>query len=517
MADFFKGLTGGFQSGLQLGEAMRAKQEREALAQIMQEKPVDAGPDFAGQFRAKGLEQGPMPQAEPIQDTQSFMGQQYAQGALTPDKLTGLRYSAMADVMAQRDPAAALRMRQEATRMEREAIEAPLRTQALQQQVGLGGIQLTEAQRKAEGAGRMDAFNTELNQLQNPTPDQMKSLAAKYNLDRAQQLEVTSQYTGIAKNELDAFDLDIKKAVKGKDLTGLIDLHKNDPRFGDGTHFVMAKGDKGQVILNLVSDADPSKVLRTESFKDSTLATAYLRKAAEDPANLAEWMMGMRGKEADIKAKEASTAKDIAQAGLVPAQADYYKSRGAMDRMGAAQYFEGKDGNTYASVPVMGKQGLTFETVQVNQPGVKFNKLGGAGDGKPVEVKEEGTKVTIGGQLKVADGLGGWIDPKGVLPSERTKVLSAAKIPDNLVAQLPWNSAGTAVGFAGQAYNVRDPKDMKQLKADYERLGRTAIEVDEAQKAGLGLHSRMRSLEGRTPSPYDSPDVWSTYRAAPNR
>lgn len=249
------------------------------------------------------------------QRTTQFLGQRY-EGDLTPERMQGLRYSAMADVVARQDPFKALQMRQEATRMEREAEEAPLRRQQLEQQVGLGKVQLTEAERKQEATGRLDAFNTEVNQLQNPTPDQLKALAAKHNLDRAQQLDVTSQFTGIAKNELEAFDLDIKKAVKGKDLTGLIDLHKNDPRFGDGTHFVMGKGAKGQVILNLVSDADPTKVLRTESFADSGMATAYLRKAAEDPANLAEWMVGMRGKEADIRAKEASATKDVAMAGL---------------------------------------------------------------------------------------------------------------------------------------------------------------------------------------------------------
>ncbi|MFM7013320.1 MAG: hypothetical protein ACKO0Z_28990, partial [Betaproteobacteria bacterium] len=319
------------------------------------------------------------PGIQPQRATQ-FLGQRY-EGDLTPERQQGLRYSAMADVVAKQDPARAMQMRQEAARMEREAAEAPLRQQALEQQVGLGKVQLGEAERKAEATGRMDAFNTAFNQLENPTPDQIKSLAATHNLDRDQQFDVTSKITGIAKNELDAFDLDIKKAVRGKDLMGLIDLHKNDPRFGDGTHFVMGKGEKGQVILNLVSDADPTKVLRTESFKDSGMATAYLRKAAEDPANLAEWMVGMRGKEMDIRAKEA----DI---GLKGAQSAYYGTRGNLDRMGAAQYFEGKDGNTYASVPVMGKQGLTFETVQVNQPGVKFNKLGGAGNGKPVKVEE---------------------------------------------------------------------------------------------------------------------------------
>lgn len=157
MADFFKGLAGGFQTGLQFGNAMQQRQEREELAAIMREKPVAAGPDFAGQFRMQGLEQGPMPQAEPIQDTQSFMGQQYAQSALTPERVTGLRYGAMADVIAQRDPAAALRMRQEQVRMQREAELAPLQRQQLEGQIAGQGLtqqaqrlNISEAERKIE-------------------------------------------------------------------------------------------------------------------------------------------------------------------------------------------------------------------------------------------------------------------------------------------------------------------------------------------------------------------------------
>jgi hypothetical protein len=137
----------------------------------------------------------------------------------------------------------------------------------------------------------------------------------------------------------------------------------------------------------------------------------------------------------------------------------------------------------YASTPVFSqKGGLTFETTRVNPDNIKFQKPGTEKDSKPIKAEEEGTKVTINGELRVADGLGKYIDPKGVLPSERLKVLQKSNIPDNLSAELPWNQNGTAVGFGGKAYDVRNPADMKALKADYERLGRNTIEVEEGQK-----------------------------------
>jgi hypothetical protein len=336
------------QAGIQLGKAFKEGQERRRLEGIQNAKATEIeqgytpqmGEQLQGIAAAKDAEgrefykltpqtgggyglstlnaeggytpvEGPGIQPQRVTE---FLGQRY-EGGLTPDRVEALRTRAMAEGVS--DPRMRQQMLMEATRAEREAEESPLRRQQLEQQVGLGKVQLGEAERKAEAAGRMDAFNTEFNTLQNPTPEQLKTLASKYNLDRGQQLEVTSQVTGIAKNELDAFDMDIKKAVKGKDLAGLIDLHKNDSRFGDGTHFVMAKGAGGQVVLNLVSDADPTKVLRTESFKDSGMATAYLRKAAEDPANLAEWMVGMRGKETAIRASEADIEYKRAQTGAL--------------------------------------------------------------------------------------------------------------------------------------------------------------------------------------------------------
>jgi hypothetical protein len=339
MADFFKGLTGGFQSGLQLGEAMRAKQEREALAQIMQEKPVSTGPDFAGQFRMQGLEQGPMPQAEPIQDTQSFMGQQYAQSALTPDKVAGLRYGAMADVIAQRDPAAALRMRQEQTRMEREAIEAPLRTQALETQVKAGKLGLTKAEqdietgnltlaekkRLAEDAERMNNFNKSFGEAnakaqaegRTLTPNDIATLAKASNLSYSQENELIASQVNRTKAEVDQFRLDVEKTIQGKGFESLIDLHKNDKRFGDGMHFVPEVDPKtGGVTMARVNEAT-GRVEERLKFKTKAEATAYLREEAANPANAAIWLQNYQKGAATIAELEAGT-------GLKRAQADYF-------------------------------------------------------------------------------------------------------------------------------------------------------------------------------------------------
>jgi hypothetical protein len=223
-----------------------------------------------------------------------------------------------------------------ASMKEAQAAAAPLRTQGLSdvyrsygqidkaeeltsraQQQQLTGLQLNKAMREDEDAVRMQAFEKDYSALENPSDmTAVKSLAAKHQLNRGQQFTVASQISGIDKAELEVLDTYVKKAVKGKDLDGLLTLHKDDKNFADGTHFVKAVGANGQVILNLVSDADPTKVLRTESFKSQDLATAYLRKQAEDPGNVAEWALGIRTKEQQIKASEASIRASDASAGL---------------------------------------------------------------------------------------------------------------------------------------------------------------------------------------------------------
>jgi hypothetical protein len=46
------------------------------------------------------------------------------------------------------------------------------------------------------------------------------------------------------------------------------------------------------------------------------MATEYLNKQATEPETMGTWMMSLRGKEADISAKEASASKDRALSGL---------------------------------------------------------------------------------------------------------------------------------------------------------------------------------------------------------
>jgi hypothetical protein len=147
-----------------------------------------------------------------------------------------------------------------------------------------------------------------------------------------------------------------------------------------------------------------------------------------------------------------------------------------------------------------------------------MKKAGATGDGKPVKIEEEGTKMSIGGKTVIADGNGNWIPadgngrPQGILPSERTKVLKEAGIPDNLVGQIPWNKTGTGILFNGKEYDPKDPKDLKTMVQTYTRLGSAEIGMQEGLAADLALQERTRRRGGQQPSIYAPTEDWQLYR-----
>lgn len=220
---------------------------------------------------------------------------------------------------------------------------------------------------------------------------------------------------------------------------------------------------------------------------------------------------------------------------------DYYQSRSQLDRMGSAQYFTGADGNTYASIPTMTREGLKFETVRVNPEGIKLGKVGA--DGKPIKVEEEGTKMTMGGKLHFADGLGGWIPanssgaPAGVMPSARSQALKAAGVPDNFIDKLQWNADGTAVGYNGMRFGLNE---LRAIPKELERIERNTKAAEEDSKRSMGLHGAMRRQremrenppqpsnsgfgpritfrpDPYAPSPNAGPEEWQAYRFYQNR
>jgi len=170
MADFFKGLSGGFQSGLQLGQAMRDREERARLREAVGLTPQEvqqrvATPDEIGRARAEaqamsaqdaevfGLspqEQAAYAPQMPVEGQRvglpryQLAGQTYDR-APTQQEIQQARYGAMADVIAERDPAAGLRMRRELEVAKRQDEMYPLERQRLEGAIELQNVQTAGA------------------------------------------------------------------------------------------------------------------------------------------------------------------------------------------------------------------------------------------------------------------------------------------------------------------------------------------------------------------------------------
>jgi len=174
--------------------------------------------------------------------------------------------------------------------------------------------------------------------------------------------------------------------------------------------------------------------------------------------------------ELEIKQAEARAKREAASS-----TSEYYRTRAAMDRMGAAQYFTGADGNTYASIPTMGKNGLTFETVKVNPNDVKLTKVGSGVPSKPVEVPEQGKIMMRDGKRYMTDGLGGEIEVNargkalGVMPGDRDNfVLKTLGMTPVMAEEVEFSKDGRfiLVPKHGVEYDTQDPDDMKRIKDD---------------------------------------------------
>jgi hypothetical protein len=187
MANWARGLAAGLESGYKLGEVLRQKNERERMQEIMQAKPEQISQGYTAEDAAQlqAMSNARDPQGNPYYNVQStgglgyqvqpnfqtyeggayspvemrqpsavtnFLGQRYGAAGPTAEQMDQARYRAMADVLAQTNPAEGLRMRREMA-AEQRATAAENRAQGLyggqlqsqEQQIELGGLNINAA------------------------------------------------------------------------------------------------------------------------------------------------------------------------------------------------------------------------------------------------------------------------------------------------------------------------------------------------------------------------------------
>jgi len=234
MADFFKGLTGGFQSGLQLGEAMRAKQERERLREAMGLTPQameqrQATPEEFGraqtytqsiaaddvqtfgltpQDQAMYAPQMPV-EGQRIGATQYGLGGQTFNRMPTQQEIEAARFGAAANVIAERDPIAAMRMRREMDEQTYQARIRPIQEEQMRQQGILTSGQITEMNRNQARTKKIDDVDADVAQWQSkrlldPNTNELRQPTMDDNIAALQYRATALQKAGLAKEATDS-------------------------------------------------------------------------------------------------------------------------------------------------------------------------------------------------------------------------------------------------------------------------------------------------------------------------
>ena len=356
MADFFKGLAGGFGTGLQFGQAIRERNMRDELARAYA-KPeeftdytpeqtreiqrlqgtgaydVQAVPGAEGAVPTlrfaprQGLDlQGDMP-AAPVdiapQQVQRFGGQTTA-GRFDPTQLRGLQMQEAARVLGSYgDVRGAAALQAQADEQAYQARIRPLQEEQLRgsiagqsQQRELTGIQLGSAKRTEAELQRASDFSNFAAENPNLTTAELKDAAFKqFKFTPKQWQDAVNTRLGISENEQKLFVSGIKEKLKGKNLQQLGSLYNSDPDFDDKTDLAIVPGKGGSVTLNFIDKAS-GRVTSTQSFKNEALATEYLNKQATEPENIGSWMMALQKTQSGIAAQEAQIRASDATVGL---------------------------------------------------------------------------------------------------------------------------------------------------------------------------------------------------------
>ena len=282
---YSRNMPGSLQAGDAEGYAIQRGLMQDALAR---DPSLGRTPEYGG---------GVTPEKSMAPAGSLYLDKRY-EGGLSKQQQDAALLDRYADIIAKDDPVRAQQMKVAAAQM-----------QMTQEKHGLemAGLQRTEKE-----AQKMDAFQAEAVKLAETARAEgrqvsfadMSNLASQKGLNTAQQRKVVADLVGISTDEQTAFDLDINKSIRGKNFEQLIDLHKNDPRFDDKTYFESKVDPKtGAVVLNLINQNDKS-IISTKKFTDTDMATAYLQREAKNPGQQAEWLLGMRAKEAQIRESE---------------------------------------------------------------------------------------------------------------------------------------------------------------------------------------------------------------------
>jgi hypothetical protein len=358
MADFFKGLAGGMQTGLQFGRAMQEREERERLREAMGLAPQameqrQATPEELSRAQAEtqglaaqdaamfGLtpqDQGMYAPRMPVEGqrigaTQYGLGGQTFSSMPTQQDIQQARYGAMADIIAERDPARALQMRQQLEEQAYQAKVRPLQLQSLEGQIAGQAQQRNLTAAQLRGLGRaedkeigFDAAFSVINKTEYKTPAE-KDAAVLAAISQFKGPEAAAQlqanYSTNERNNIltqgAKFDQTIKQArVKGPAaaLKAIDDLNDSFTLEINGFNVTQVNNDGTRVPFLSAKNADEFALSVDSRIKEGgAFELAKFRQDEQTKTALISYY--------NAKAKEAGVAGSAAANQLSGVQVGY--------------------------------------------------------------------------------------------------------------------------------------------------------------------------------------------------
>jgi hypothetical protein len=259
-----------------------------------------------------------------------YLGKTYAEMPTEAQQRSGLmnRY---AQILSEYDPIEGEKFRSMA-RAEDRAQE----TFDLNKQLTQFGIKA--AARTEKEAADFENISTAASKFQAENPNASPAQIVDHVRKTVKPSEATlskfiANVVGVDQNNMTLMKNEVIRAIdrtKGS-LPALIDVFNNDDRFDPSTNIVKSVDKDGKVTIKMVSAADPSKVLSSQTFNSESEAFGDLAKRATDPVNYAGWALDMQYKQSQIEANEGLGAfrRFKAAGGGVRPERDYSVSDAA--------------------------------------------------------------------------------------------------------------------------------------------------------------------------------------------
>ena len=169
-----------------------------------------------------------------------------------------------------------------------------------------GKLTLEDQQRNADAAKRMADFNDWRSQTPDADFGAMTAKARELGMGVDEQFKIASNLTGIDEQEFKQSQQRIQKMVRNQGLDGLLKAHKDSKDLDPNSHFEVIRGKGGKLSLNRVN-TETGDIIQPNVFSGSEAeTTAYLNKAAVDPATIIDYTLNLEKTKAAIAASDRS-------------------------------------------------------------------------------------------------------------------------------------------------------------------------------------------------------------------